>query len=87
MEPHSNDTLVALGRLEGKLDVLVSNQSQQNSRVDGIESRTTRLEIDVSTIQATRAQSRDWVATAISVVAALAALAAIATPFIGGAHG
>lgn len=87
MEPHSNDTLVALGRLEGKLDVLVSHQSQQNTRVDGIESRTTRLEIDVSTIQATRSQSRDWMATGISILATLAALAALATPFIGGTNG
>lgn len=87
MEHLNNETLVALGRLEGKLDVLVSNQSQQNSRIDTIENRTTRLEIDVSTIQATRAQGRDWVATGISVLATFAALAALLTPFLGIPHG
>ncbi len=86
MENH-NDTLVALGRLEGKLDVLVLHHSQQAARLDSLETRTGKVEIDVATITATRAQSRDWVATAISVLAALAAVAAIITPFFGVAHG
>ncbi len=82
---HSNDTLVALGRLEGKLDVLVTMHGQQSVRIDSLEARTNNNEIAIAGITATAAQGRDWTATGISVVAALAAVGAIITPFLLGA--
>jgi len=82
---HTNDTLVALGRLEGKLDVLVTMHGQQSVRIDALEARTNSNEIAIAGITATAAQSRDWTATGISIVAAIAAVAAIAVPYFFGA--
>lgn len=83
MENH-NDTLVALGRLEGKLDVLVTMHSQQATRIESLEGRTNKIEIDIAGISATKAQSRDWMATGISLIALLATIGAVLTPIIFG---
>lgn len=80
---NNNDTLVALGRLEGKLDVLVTMHSHQSVRIDGLEARTNKVEVDLAGIAATRAQGRDWIATGIALVAAAAAL----IPFFSHAGG
>lgn len=61
MEPN-NEILLALGRLEGKVDSLISRQKLVDEELDRHESRLRNLE-----------QSRSWLLGAAAVVGAVAA--------------
>ena len=61
MEPN-NEILLALGRLEGKVDSLISRQKLVDEELDRPESRLRNLE-----------QCRSWLLGAAAVVGAVAA--------------
>ena len=61
MEPN-NEILLALGRLEGKVDSLISRQKLVDEELDRHETRLRNLE-----------QSRSWLLGAAAVVGAVAA--------------
>jgi hypothetical protein len=61
MEPN-NEILLALGRLEGKVDSLISRQKLVDEELDRHETRLRNLE-----------QSRSWLLGASAVVGAVAA--------------
>lgn len=41
----NNDLARMLGRMEGKLDMIIANQDSMSDRVDGIEERLRKVEI------------------------------------------
>lgn len=65
MDKDNQNILVALGRLEGKVDALISRQNLVDSRIDGHDSRLRELE-----------QSKSWLLGAAGVSGALASLIA-----------
>ncbi|GHD63811.1 hypothetical protein [Jeongeupia chitinilytica] len=44
MAENDNSLALMLGRMEGKLDMVLANQSAMNERVDGIEERLREVE-------------------------------------------
>jgi hypothetical protein len=61
----NQNILVALGRLEGKVDALISRQNIVDARIDRHDTRIRELE-----------QSKSWLLGAAGVVGAIASLAA-----------
>ncbi|WP_410499692.1 hypothetical protein [Chitinibacter sp. S2-10] len=43
--PENNELALMLGRMEGKLDMIIANQTSMSERVDGIEERLRQVEI------------------------------------------
>lgn len=65
MDKDNQNILVALGRLEGKMDALISRQNLVDSRMEAHDIRIRELE-----------QSKSWILGAAGVCGALASLVA-----------
>ena len=68
-----NEILIALGRLEGKVDCLITRQAIHDEELDRHDARIRDLE-----------QSKSWVLGAVAVVASAVTLT---INYIGGKHG
>lgn len=66
MTSTDNDLHLFLGRVEGKLDLLVSSQSAATEKIGSLSERVTSLE-------ARRSAVKEWGAILVSLLAALAA--------------
>ena len=78
-DTHQLDTMVALARLEGKVDMLPSLMATHATSIERLQERQNVTDTEIAALKAVGLQRRDWIATAIAL---LAAAAAIATPFI-----
>ena len=72
------DLIMLIGRLEGKLDALVSLQPTQNERLGNLELRTASVETRVTVMETTSSSNRSWwaslTALLVAIVTALASL-------------
>jgi len=68
-----NEILIALGRLEGKVDALITRQSIHDEKLEGHDKRLRDLE-----------QSKAWI---LGAAAILGALGAFVMNIIGGKYG
>ena len=72
------DLIMLIGRLEGKLDALVSLQTTQNERLGNLELRTASVETRVTVMETTSSSNRSWwaslTALLVAIVTALASL-------------
>jgi len=75
----NSDLILLIGRVEGKVDTLVSMQASTTQRVDQIEARTSQLEQKMAATTATGTSASAWITSLISVGAVIVALA---IPFI-----
>jgi hypothetical protein len=75
----NSDLILLIGRIEGKVDTLVSMQASTTQRVDQIETRTSQLEQKMAAATASGTSTSAWIGSLISVGAVLIALA---IPFI-----
>ena len=75
MEP---ELIMLIGRMEGKLDTLVTLQTTQNERIGSLENRAAHVETRVTVLETTGSSNRSWWATMgaalVAVVASLASL-------------
>ena len=64
------DIHLLLGRLDGKMDMILSNQSSQSDRISHAEERLSDVETDVTklkTHQASKTQFVSWMLSGIAV--------------------
>lgn len=77
MTNFNNETLVMMGRLEGKVDTLITMQASVSSRVDTLEERMTKGEVDVaalrSSITSKSSTSHNFLNFFLSIVATIIA--------------
>ena len=70
-----------MGRVEGKVDTLISMQSAVAARVDGLEVRMTKGEVDIATLRTTVETSKNTnqstFANATAIIATI--IAAVST--------
>jgi hypothetical protein len=64
-----NDLMLMLGRLEGKMDSMMTSLSTQTSRMDRIEQLQNALDSRVTTIEATKSTGRNWFGGIMSIIA------------------
>ena len=68
MEQNLNtEALLMIGRVEGKVDSLISLVSTQSQRIDGLEKRQTQTEVDVVTLKTQNSEKRSFVASVIAI--------------------
>lgn len=68
MEQNLNtEALLMIGRVEGKVDSLISLVSTQSQRIDGLEKRQTQTEVDVATLKTQNTEKRSFVASVIAI--------------------
>ena len=81
MEQNLNtEALLMIGRVEGKVDSLISLVSTQSQRIDDIEKRQTQAEVEIATIKTQNSEKQSLAATALSVLSvAIAAISAYFT--------
>lgn len=84
MDPTDYNVAQGLGRVEGKLDAFLSMQADQGKRITAVEGELSDLSTEVTTLKATKAAGRDWLATALGILGVLVAAAAL---FSGGTTG
>lgn len=63
----STEALLMIGRVEGKVDSLISLVSTQSQRIDGLEKRQTQTEVDVATLKTQNSEKRSFVASVIAI--------------------
>lgn len=76
------DTLQSLGRVEGKLDLLINLHSKQESRLDAIDKAHNDLATKVSSITGSNKRDSEWWRNGISLSAVFVAILAFAKSYI-----
>jgi hypothetical protein len=76
----NHDLYLLLGRLDGKVDTLVTLHSATQQRLDAIEQRLGHVEQDTASLKSSGTSSKTWTSNIMSVVAVI--IAAIGT-YIG----
>lgn len=71
MDGHTDNHLLLLGRVEGKVDTLIHLQTVQSQRIDNIEVRMAQSEVDIITLKAS-SSTKQSILTNVVAVAALA---------------
>lgn len=79
-----SEALIMMGRVEGKVDTLISMQSATATRVDGVEQRLNGVEVDVATLRTSVETSKTNNQSYFSnITAALAILIAAVGAYLG----
>lgn len=73
----TSEALIMMGRVEGKVDTLISMQSATATRVDGVEERLNKVEVDVATlrtsVETTKNHSQSYFSNFTAVIAIIVA--------------
>lgn len=78
MDQGQAELVLLLGRLEGKVDTLVSLQTSQGERLTNVENRVSAVETKVTIIESKQSTNSSWWATiGAAVVAVLSAAASL----------
>lgn len=64
-----NKLYLLLGKLDGKLDSLMTAATATSARVDDVEKRVLETEKSITTIKARHTYGKSWLSTIISVAA------------------
>lgn len=62
----NTEALLIIGRVEGKVDTLISLSSAQSQRIDNLEARQAQTEVDVATLKTQNTEKRSYLATVIA---------------------
>lgn len=73
----NDEILIALGRVEGKVDTIGSTLGTHLSRIERLEERQSATEYTVSGLVAKSASNLNWITQLITFLGVLVALAAI----------
>lgn len=73
METISTEALLLIGRVEGKVDTLISLSSQQSQRIDQLEGRMSAGEVDIASLKATSSTSQTFLTTLIAIFSLIVA--------------
>jgi len=68
-----NELHLFLGRVEGKLDLLISNQTSLGERIAGVETSVSKANDRLTVLETRRTFGRESLALIISIMAASAA--------------
>nr|WP_250808779.1 hypothetical protein [Neorhizobium tomejilense] len=79
METASHDTLLLLGRVEGKVDTLINLHSAQAQRIDQLEGRVSAGEVAIASLQARSTSNQSFFT---NLVAALALIVAAISAYL-----
>lgn len=72
------ELLMLIGRMEGKLDTLVTLQTAQNERISVLETRTGAVETRVTVLEASETSNKSrWATIGAAGVAVMSALASL----------
>ena len=79
----SNDLYNMLGRLDGKMDMMLTNSTSLAVRVDHHANKINELDIKMATVEASTGNSRKWLISIMSGIGLLISLVALLkhTPF------
>jgi hypothetical protein len=78
------DVLLAVTRLEGKLDGALSQQAQHDTRITELRTEQTALRDKVVSIEAQRRITPSWTATVPALIAVLSVVLLLARDLYGG---
>ncbi|MFK3848044.1 hypothetical protein ACI2J5_00900 [Agrobacterium pusense] len=73
METNSTEALLLIGRVEGKVDTLISLSSQQSQRIDQLEGRMSAGEVDIASLKATSSTNQTFLTTLIAIFSLIVA--------------
>lgn len=74
MEPaNSTEALLLIGRVEGKVDTLISLSSHQSQRIDQLEGRMSAGEVDIASLKATSSTNQTFLTTLIAIFSLIVA--------------
>lgn len=68
-----DQALILIGRVEGKVDTLINLHSAQSARIDALETRQSRTEVDVASLSASKSNSQSWLSNVMSALAVIVA--------------
>lgn len=71
MEYHDQSLMVALARLEGKVDILPSLIATHASAIKTLEERQIETERDISALKATNKSNNSWATQGIAALAVI----------------
>lgn len=74
MSPTDNDIHLFLGRVEGKLDAVITTQASFTSTLERWDDRAAKLSERVTILETRRSVLKEWAALTLSVLATLAAV-------------
>lgn len=78
------EALIMMGRVEGKVDTLIAMQSATAARVDGVEERMNKVEVDVATLRTSVETTKSHSQSSFSnITAALAIIVASVAAYLG----
>lgn len=76
---NASDTLLMLGRLEGKVDTLINLSSAQSQRIDALEQRTSKVEVDIASMRSSKSTNQS---VFTNIMAMLAIIVAAITAYV-----
>ena len=79
--PTTNNVLLLLGRLDGKMDTVLAQMNAQTQRIDGVEAKVSTQDVRLTILETNQSNSKATKAAIFAMV--LAVLSSIASLFGG----
>jgi hypothetical protein len=73
-DPTNPSQMLALGRLEGKMDMVLSNQARASQELHTFGERLTKVEAELIALKTEKASTKSWTVGVYTVIMALFAL-------------
>ncbi|MBY3320700.1 hypothetical protein ELH43_08670 [Rhizobium ruizarguesonis] len=73
MEHMNTEALLLIGRVEGKVDTLISLSSAQSQRIDQLEGRMSAGEVDIASLKAKSTTNQSFVTNITAILALIVA--------------
>lgn len=67
--PTNTEALLLIGRVEGKVDTLISLSSAQAQRIDNLETRLSAGEVDIASLKAKATSSQSFLSNLTAIMA------------------
>ncbi|MGO7451837.1 hypothetical protein ACCS81_07490 [Rhizobium ruizarguesonis] len=73
MEHMNTEALLLIGRVEGKVDTLISLSSAQSQRIDQLEGRMSAGEVDIASLKAKSTTNQSFITNITAILALIVA--------------
>ncbi|SCW77016.1 hypothetical protein SAMN02927900_04751 [Rhizobium mongolense subsp. loessense] len=73
MEHMNTEALLLIGRVEGKVDTLISLASAQSQRIDTLEGRMSAGEVDIASLKAKASTNQSFITNITAILALIVA--------------
>ena len=73
MENMNTEALLLIGRVEGKVDTLISLSSAQSQRIDQLEGRMSSGEVEIASLKAKASTNQSFITNVTAILALIVA--------------